>query len=275
LSRRFYHTGEFAQKAAVSVRTLRFYDREGLLSPTGYSEAGYRLYSDDDLAELQQVLAFKFLGFTLDEIKRFMRAGPQTFAQMLARQKAMMRDKRDKLGAIIRAIEHTEALLEVGECDWGAISHVIEVIQTEQKTSWVNKYFTSEQQKVMKQLDEASYSDEAKAKMAGWGRWTEEDQRRVDVQYAHLAAELKRLVAEGKDPASPKAQALAKLQADLLGQFTQGDPDIEAGLNTWWKNYDALPQAEKPPALPWTEEEGVFLGEAMRIYRQREASGGG
>ncbi len=41
-----YHTGEFAQKAAVTERTLRYYDKVGLLSPSEYTEAGYRLYSE-------------------------------------------------------------------------------------------------------------------------------------------------------------------------------------------------------------------------------------
>jgi hypothetical protein len=180
----------------------------------------------------------------------------------------MMRDRRAQLDTIIRAIEHTEALLETGECDWEAITHVIEVIQMEQKKDWANKYFTPEEQQTMERLSDQSYSDAAKAKMAERGTWTEEDQRRIDAQYAELASELKRLVAEGQDPAGPEAQAAAKCQIDLLEQFTQGDPDITEGLNTWWQNFDALPGSEKPQALPWDEEEGAFLQKAMQIYRQ-------
>ena len=52
----YYRTGEFARKASVSVRTLRYYDRLGLLSPSTYSEAGYRLYTDQDFPRLQQIL---------------------------------------------------------------------------------------------------------------------------------------------------------------------------------------------------------------------------
>ncbi len=55
VDRRLYPSGTFARKALVSVRTLRYYDKEGLLSPTEYSEAGYRLYSDEDLVNLQQI----------------------------------------------------------------------------------------------------------------------------------------------------------------------------------------------------------------------------
>lgn len=65
LDQHFYFISEFAQKASVSVRTLRFYDKVGLLSPTSYTEAGYRLYTDTDFLRLQQILALKFLGFSL------------------------------------------------------------------------------------------------------------------------------------------------------------------------------------------------------------------
>ncbi len=110
--------------------------------------------------------------------------------------------------------------------------------------------------------------------MAEWGTWTKEDQKRINAQYAELAAELKRLVAEGQGPAGPEAQTAAKRQINLLEQFPRGDPDITAGLNTWWKNFDALPVGEKPQALLWSEEEGAFLQKAMNVYRRREASGG-
>ncbi len=266
---RFYRTGEFAQKAGVSARTLRFYDREGLLSPTRVSEAGYRLYSDDDLATLQKILALKFLGFTLEEVRAF--AGePEALGRTLVKQKAMMQDRRSQIDAIVRAIEHTEALLEAGTHDWEALVHIIEVIQMERKKDWVDKYFTPEEQRTIRELGERSYSDAAKAKLAET-TWTEADQKHIGALYAELAADLRRLVAEGADPAGPEGQRAAKRQVELLSAFTRGDPDVAAGLKTWWQNYDALPEAEKPPALPWSEAEGAFLQQAMKIYQQAES----
>jgi DNA-binding transcriptional MerR regulator len=61
---------------SVSIRTLRYYDKVGLLSPSQYTEAGYRLYTDADLLRLQQILALKFLGFSLEEIKHCLQIGP-------------------------------------------------------------------------------------------------------------------------------------------------------------------------------------------------------
>src|SRR5689334_19796005 len=61
---------QVARLAGVSVRTLHHYDAIALLCPSGRSEAGYRLYEQEDLQRLQQVLFFKELGFALEEIAR-------------------------------------------------------------------------------------------------------------------------------------------------------------------------------------------------------------
>src|SRR6476620_7675229 len=105
LERRKYRSGQFAQKTAVSVRTLRFYDKVGLLSPAARSESGYRLYGDADLVRLQHILALKFLGFSLDEIRAFLANSPLDFREALAQQRAMLRERRAQLDAVIAAIE--------------------------------------------------------------------------------------------------------------------------------------------------------------------------
>ena len=61
--------GEVAKKMDVTVRTLQHYDREGLLRPSAVSEGGRRLYTDKDIIKLHQILSFKHLGFSLDDIK--------------------------------------------------------------------------------------------------------------------------------------------------------------------------------------------------------------
>ena len=59
--------GEVAKKMNVTVRTLQYYDREGLLSPSAISEGGRRLYTDKDIVTLHQILSLKHLGFTLND----------------------------------------------------------------------------------------------------------------------------------------------------------------------------------------------------------------
>ena len=111
----------------MSVRALHYYDRVGLLSPTQHTEAGYRLYTEEDLCRLQQILALKFLGFSLAEIQACLDTGPRRLSEVLAQQKGMLREKRRQLDAILRAIEETEALLRVGQCSWEAVARVIQL----------------------------------------------------------------------------------------------------------------------------------------------------
>lgn len=267
-----YRTGQFARRAGVTLRTLRYYDRVGLLRPSAHTEAGHRLYSDGDLVTLEQILALKFLGFTLAEIKGYLGAGPERLEPALARQRAMLLERRAQIDAVLRAIEAAQEHARGNGLALEALVHIMEAVQMDQKNDWVKKYFTDEQRKTMEELSDKAYSEEAKAKMDQWPAWTEEDQRRVDAEYAALAEGLKRLVAEGADPASPEAQALAAKQADLLAQFTKGDPDIEAGLANWWQGFEALPADQQPPALPWGHEEAAFLEAAMAIYRSRKGA---
>ena len=64
----YYTSGEFAKKANVTLRTIRYYDRQGILKPSKVADNGYRLYTDADFAKLQKILSLKYLGFSLEEI---------------------------------------------------------------------------------------------------------------------------------------------------------------------------------------------------------------
>ena len=65
---KYYTSGEFAKKANVTIRTIRYYDKQGILKPSKVSDAGYRMYTDEDFARLQKILSLKYLGFSLEEI---------------------------------------------------------------------------------------------------------------------------------------------------------------------------------------------------------------
>lgn len=270
---RHYRIGQFAARASVTVRALRYYDQVGLLSPGGHSEAGYRLYTDEDLLTLQRILALKFLGFSLEQIRIQLRRGPQGLAEGLAQQRAMMEEKRARLDDIIRALAKTEALLAAGTCDWDAVARVIEAITMEQKNDWVNRYCTDEQKQTLAALSEAAYSEEARQTLACRREtWTEADQEKATADWTRVYAEARRLAEAGADPAGPEAQAIAQLKHDLLAGFTQGDPEVAAGLNRFWEGYQALPEGSKPfNASPYDAGEAgnALLEEACALYAER------
>lgn len=270
MAHKHYTTSQFAQKAAVTARTLRFYDKIGLLSPSEYTGAGHRLYSDEDLRSLQQILALKFLGFSLEEIKVCLQKDPERLQEVLVMQKAMLQEKRSQLDAVLRAIEKAETLLNGHQGDWESIIiDVIRAMHQEQDKAWVKKYLTEEQLQKLAEISQKSYSPEAAQKLTAWGEnWTEEDQQRASQQWDAVFAELRRLVAEGKDPIGVEGQALAKQHSELIRQFTRGDADVEAGLKQWWKNYEELPLEEKPlPMYHYNPEERAFLQKALERYK--------
>ena len=272
MGQHYYHTGQFAQKASVSIRTLRYYDKVGLLSPSQYTEAGYRLYTDTDFLSIQQILALKFLGFSLEEIKQFLRTGPTILQESLALQKAMMQEKRIQLDTIIQAIDETAELLQANKQDWESIVRVIQVIQMQPTNDWRKKYFTEEQLNQMEQLSNKYYSEEQRAKLAEWGKdWTEEDQLAANQQWGEAIAELKLLVSTAQDPASPEAQALVQKWQNLVHQFTHGDTGIQQGLRNMYKDVSQAPTEQVPYPLPYNQEEETFLQKAIKIYQQNHS----
>ncbi len=270
----FYHTGQFAEKASVSVRTLRYYDSVGLLSPAEYTEAGYRLYTDSDLSRLQQILALKFLGFSLEEIRHCLRVGPASLQESLAQQKAMMRERREQLDTIIAAIDETEKLLSANTTntdDWEPIVKVISVMHMQQNNDWRNKYLTEEQMKAMEELSKKHYTEEQRQQIAERGKnWTEEDQQRATQQWSEVGTELKRLIAVGAAPDSPEAQALVQKWQALVQCFTGGDPGILQGLKNLTSDVRSRPEGERPYAMPFSGEDEKFLHKAFEVYSQKQ-----
>jgi DNA-binding transcriptional MerR regulator len=100
--------GEFSRLSQVSVRMLRHYDKLRLLRPVHIDdESGYRYYTPEQLAELNRLLAYKDLGFSLEEIGRLMRGGlsPDQVTGMLKQRQAELRRERDEACARLRRVE--------------------------------------------------------------------------------------------------------------------------------------------------------------------------
>lgn len=97
--------GEAAKRAGISVRTLRHYDAIGLLKPSSETRSGYRLYDEEALLELEQILYFKELGFALEDIADMMRAPDYDARAAMARQRDMLLAQRRRLDRMIERLE--------------------------------------------------------------------------------------------------------------------------------------------------------------------------
>lgn len=88
---------EVSKLAGVSIRTLQYYDKIGLLHPTGYTNAGYRLYDDADLERLQYILLFRELEFPLKDIKAIINSPDFDRSKALEQQIEMLRLKKEHI----------------------------------------------------------------------------------------------------------------------------------------------------------------------------------
>jgi DNA-binding transcriptional MerR regulator len=221
-----YRARQFADLAGVTVRTLHHYDRLGLLRPRRRTDAGYRLYEDRDLERLEQIVALKFLGLSLGQIREILEKGPDngSVTAALALQRRLLEEKRRMLDHAIQAI--AEAQLQRGASP--ALRKIIEVMEMETKNDWMEKY----------QTEESRAKVEARKHL-----WSPELQERVTRQWNELIADVEGAL--GEDPAGEKAQALAARWKALVDEFTGCDKDISDSMGRMWKDRDNWPADAK------------------------------
>ena len=124
----YYSSGEFADLAHVTIRTIRFYDKQNILKPSFVNARGARFYTDSDLVRLQQILLLKFLGFSLEDIKE-MTIDDSDGAYLLSSlklQKKLVCDRIEQMHLVEDAIDATVARLEKNQSiDWSQMLNLI------------------------------------------------------------------------------------------------------------------------------------------------------
>jgi MerR family transcriptional regulator, thiopeptide resistance regulator len=100
-----FTVGELAKLTGITVRTLHHYDEIGLVQPSDRTRAGYRLYGDDDVLRLQQVLVYKELGLPLDEIAAVLDDPQFSRKDALERHRAALLAKRARLDAMLASLD--------------------------------------------------------------------------------------------------------------------------------------------------------------------------
>lgn len=136
----YYSSGEFAQKANVTKKTLRYYDEKNILKPSCVLGSGARLYSDEDMGRLQQILLFKYLGFSLNEIREMMvDVDNLHIAKSLEIQHKLVEDRIEQLHLVSQSIRNTaEKLKNNQEADWSQMLDIINI--TRMEASLKNQY---------------------------------------------------------------------------------------------------------------------------------------
>jgi len=151
----------------ISVRMLHYYDEIGLLKPSTISEAGYRLYDDEALVILQQILFFKELDMPLKEVKEIMGSPHFDKIQALENQKKLLIIKRDRLNDLLELINKTlkgENTMSFKEFDMSEYYNVLEEFKKENKDKVIRQWGSVDK---FDEMIEKMKAEEAKlAKMA-------------------------------------------------------------------------------------------------------------
>ena len=111
---------EISKITGISIRTLRYYDEIGVLKPARVTEAGYRLYDEQELEKLQEILFYKELEIPLSDIKKIMENPEYDKQKALAVQKSLLERKRNRLNGIIELID--DVMKGVNTMSFGAFT---------------------------------------------------------------------------------------------------------------------------------------------------------
>ncbi len=240
---------EFAKLAGVTVRALHHYDRLKLLSPAYRSERGYRLYCHEDLGRLERIRVLRYLGLSLHEIAALLNTpvgdGAEPLTVTLARQRAVLVERRDGLHRVLRAIEHAQRRAQdPAEPEWLLYQSILKEIQMQEATDWTEKYYSAKGVEALRKR-RASLTLEQMAEIgAGW-----------KVLYSDLQSALDREVS----PDSAEGRALVARWMRLADEFTLGDPEIGEGYRRMYEDESHWPDDEKAAKLRATRPKPEYL----------------
>lgn len=239
---------DLSKLTGISVQTLHHYDRKGLLKPSLRLPNGYRVYSQDDLLKLQQIIALKFFGFSLSEVKNLLEGEGNILkhldsqVKVLEQKAATLQEAAETLKGIVASVDDNSSI------PWETIIKMIEVYKMTAalEHDWVKEIFTPDELR-----EYAAFESEMKAthsKEIFEKRWQE------------LLAELKQY--QGENPDSDIAIAFAGRYMDWLNGL-YGKKYAHLRTKKWEKGFGegkGLADIGMTPALM------VWLEKAIEAY---------
>lgn len=153
---------EVAKLSGITVRTLHYYDEIELLKPSETTEAGYRMYSSEDLERLQQILFFRELDFPLNEIKEIMLNPNYDKNEALNKHKEFLIEKRKRIDGLITLIDKTikgDNNMSFKEFDNSKIEENKRKYAEEVKNRWGNTNAYKEYEKKTSSYDGNSWNE--------------------------------------------------------------------------------------------------------------------
>lgn len=247
-----YTIQKLASLAGVSTRTLRYYDEIGILKPARINSSGYRIYGQEEVNTLQQILFYRELGVGLDSIKDIVTAPSFDGAKALREHREKLLEKREQLDLLISNVDKTIALTE------GRIT----MSDKEKFEGFKKKMVEENEKKYGKEIREKYGKDKVEASNAKVMNMTQEQYEEVTA----LAEQIQNTLAEAfktGDPASELAQKAADLHKQWLTYYWKDySKEAHAGLAQMYVDDERF-TAYYDKEQPGTAE---FLKDAIHIY---------
>jgi DNA-binding transcriptional MerR regulator len=234
-----YHVQAFATLAGVTVRALHHYDRLKLLEPKR-TRAGYRLYAAPDLERLEQIVALKFLGLPLQQIRAVLDRDSRPLDDVLRAQRRALEEKRRRLDRAITAITAAERAHQPGQpADAALLRRIIEAIDMSDQHEEMRKYYTNDAWSELSRRRDAITEKVRDVAMEGTRKWL--------ALFADVTAAL------DEDPAGPKGRVLFDRWKALIHEFTGGNAEIKEGLGRAWQDRPNWSETMKRQSEPFSD----------------------
>jgi DNA-binding transcriptional MerR regulator len=240
-----YTVKQLSRLAGVSVRTLHFYDEVGLLRPGRVGANGYRYYGQAALLRLQQILFYKELGLSLDEIREVLDQPEFDVAQALEAHRRALHERLGRLRRLITTVDRTIAYLK-GETDMDAKE--------------LFAAFSDEQQAEYEQQAEALWGESVRYSSRKWKAYTPAQKAQIKAEGQAIYQDL--LDQLDQPPASPAVQANVARWHQHLRYFFEPSKEVLRALGHTYNDnpaFNATFQRLDPRLAP-------FLRAAIEVY---------
>jgi len=278
----------------ISVRMLHYYDKIGLLKPSNFTDAGYRLYDDETLETLQQILFFKELDIPLKDVKEIMASAHFDKMQSLKSHEKLLILKRNRLNGLIELVNKTlkgEISMSFKEFDMSEYYNALEEFKTEHKNIIIKSYGSMDKYDKFIETCKSKEAEIAKMAIKEYGSiekyvksmkknfnsdmFIKEDQFSkfkkdcLEDKHPKLKELYKNLISDlSKDPSSKEIQQIA----EEITNIAKKDYEIfkmDNGDDYWYSMvqiYLLLPEWIELVDKKYGNGTSKFIGEALKNY---------
>jgi len=253
-----YTVKKLSELSRLSIRTLHFYEEVGLLEPAYYGSNGYRYYEEEQLLQLQQILFFKELGFTLKQVQKVLgRSDFDKLAALYSHRKALKKDW-ERMGSLIetidKTIQHLKGQQKMKEEDFYDGFHTKEK-QKEYEEYWKNRLGA----------DHPTIAECEKNKNWTKAEW-EKSKQESDANMKELAKWKEKKLSAGSD----EVQAVIRKHYEWLKRFWTPNKETYTALGQGYTEFEWKKFFSKYD--PHHPQLAMYLAEGMKEFAERELS---